>query len=174
MMAGMFVIGGAMARLTKSEAARQLGISRTYLYKLINDGHVSPAPDGMIDTAELVRVAPLVDSVKKQPRTSMDNIPMDTDNTEDNTDDVSSETGSTVVKHVHEQLTTNVNRQEFTAMVDILREQLQGAQERERHYQEQIERLTHMLEESQQQTRRLLPTPVQGGVFARLFRRKPF
>jgi hypothetical protein len=173
MMAGMFVIGGAMARLTKSEAARQLGISRTYLYKLINDGHVSPAPDGMIDTVELVRVAPLVDSTKKQSRTSMDSTTVDTDNTEDNTEDVSSEAGNTVVKHVHEHLTTDVNRQEFTAIVDILREQLQEAQERERHYQEQIERLTHMLEESQQQTRRLLPLPVQGGFFARLFRRKP-
>ena len=162
-----------MTRLTKSEAARQLGISRTYLYKLINDGHVSPAPDGMIDTAELVRVAPLVDNAKKQLRTSTDTTTVDSENREDDIDEVSSDTGNTVVKPVHEQSTTDVHGQAFTAIVDMLREQLQGAQERERHYQAQIERLTHMLQESQQHAQRLLPAPVQQGFWARIFRRKP-
>jgi DNA-binding XRE family transcriptional regulator len=45
-----------MAKLTKADAARQLRISRTTLYKLIEQGKVSPTPDGLIDTAELVRV----------------------------------------------------------------------------------------------------------------------
>ena len=47
-----------MAKLTKTEAARQLGIARATLYKLIAQGKVSPTPDGLIDQAELVRVAP--------------------------------------------------------------------------------------------------------------------
>ena len=42
-----------MARLTKADAARQLGIARSTLYKLIDQGKVSPTPDGMIDQAEL-------------------------------------------------------------------------------------------------------------------------
>jgi hypothetical protein len=45
-----------MATLTKAEAARQLGISRTTLYKLIDQGMLSATPEGLIDTAELVRV----------------------------------------------------------------------------------------------------------------------
>lgn len=49
-----------MARLSKSEAARQLGISRTTLYRLIEHGMLSPAPHGLIDDTELVRVAPML------------------------------------------------------------------------------------------------------------------
>jgi hypothetical protein len=49
-----------MAKLTKTEAARQLGIARATLYKLIAQGKVSPTPDGLIDQAELVRVAPYI------------------------------------------------------------------------------------------------------------------
>ena len=49
-----------MARLTKADAARQLGIARATLYKLIAQGKVSPTPDGLIDQAELVRVAPYI------------------------------------------------------------------------------------------------------------------
>src|SRR5262245_52123266 len=45
-----------MAKLTKTQAARQLHISRTTLYKLIDEGKLSATPDGLIDTAELVRV----------------------------------------------------------------------------------------------------------------------
>jgi excisionase family DNA binding protein len=48
-----------MARLTKTEATRQLGISRTTLYKLIDQGKVSATPDGLIAETELVRAATL-------------------------------------------------------------------------------------------------------------------
>jgi hypothetical protein len=39
----------AMAQLTKADAARQLGIARSTFYKLIDQGKISPTPDGMID-----------------------------------------------------------------------------------------------------------------------------
>jgi len=45
-----------MAKLTQADAARQLGISRTTIYKLIDQGTLSATPEGLIDTAELVRV----------------------------------------------------------------------------------------------------------------------
>jgi len=54
-----------MARLTKTEAARQLGIARSTLYKLIDQGAISATPDGMIDSTELVRAATLVDRLKE-------------------------------------------------------------------------------------------------------------
>jgi transposase-like protein len=58
-----------MATLTKADAARQLGIARSTLYKLIDQGKVSPMPDGRIDQAELVRVAAYTDTVIGRPRT---------------------------------------------------------------------------------------------------------
>src|SRR5215510_8796161 len=61
-----------MARLTTVEAARQLGIARSTLYRLIAQGQVSPTPEGFIDSAELVRVAPYVDTLTGQTRTRRD------------------------------------------------------------------------------------------------------
>jgi DNA-binding XRE family transcriptional regulator len=61
-----------MAKLTKADAARQLGIARSTLYKLIEQGKVSPTPDGLIDQAELVRVAAYVDTLRERLRTSAD------------------------------------------------------------------------------------------------------
>src|SRR6185436_14284534 len=63
-----------MAKLTKADAARQLGIARSTLYKLIDQGKVSPTPDGFIDQAELVRVAAYADTMKERLRTSADTI----------------------------------------------------------------------------------------------------
>ncbi len=64
-----------MARLTKADAARQLGIARSTLYKLLDQGTLSATPDGLIDSTELVRVAPLVDSLKQRTRTSSAPLP---------------------------------------------------------------------------------------------------
>ena len=61
-----------MARLTKTDAARQLGIARATLYKLIAQGKVSPTPDGLIDQAELVRVAPYIDTIYERTRSPRD------------------------------------------------------------------------------------------------------
>ena len=61
-----------MARLSKSHAARQLGISRTSLYKLIHEGRLSATPDGLVDEAELVRVAPYVDTFKERTQPPVD------------------------------------------------------------------------------------------------------
>src|SRR5215510_5638634 len=82
-----------MAKLTKTEAARQLGIARATLYKLISQGKVSPTPDGLIDQAELVRVAPYVDTLHERTRTPTDtpSIPpqeFTTSNTKHSSEDV--------------------------------------------------------------------------------------
>src|SRR5712691_2365099 len=48
-----------MAKLTKADAARQLGIARSTLYKLIDQGKVSPTPDGLIGSCTcILRVIP--------------------------------------------------------------------------------------------------------------------
>ena len=69
-----------MAHVTKAEAARQLGISRTTLYKLIDQGKLSATPEGLIDTAELVRVMSTMDVHTARPRTPLHTTTMDTTN----------------------------------------------------------------------------------------------
>jgi hypothetical protein len=151
-----------MARLTKTEAARQLGISRTILYKLIDQGRVSATPDGMIDETELVHAAPYVDMLKERSRTSMDTADVDMNLSYD-------EHRERPPEPVHGQPWTPVHERPWTStdpLVDVLREQLQRAQERERVYEERerdyrehIARLTAMLHETQQQNQRLLDMP---------------
>jgi len=151
-----------MARLSKTEAARQLGISRTTLYKLIDQGRVSATPDGLIDETELVRAAPYVDTLKERSRTSMDEPDVDMDLSHD-------ERYERPPESVHEQPWTRVHERQWTStdpLVDVLREQLQRAQERERVYEERerdyrdhIARLTAMLDQAHQQNQRLLDMP---------------
>ena len=165
-----------MPKLTKTQAARQLGIARATLYKLISQGKVSPTPDGLIDQAELVRVAPYIDTLHERSRTptdvherlqtSTDTMPIDTQNTRD-----------ALTRHlpvdVHEQSIVDVSGRLQTStdtLVDILREQLRLMQEREREharlyeereraYREHIAQLTTMLDQAHQQNQRLLDMP---------------
>jgi hypothetical protein len=144
-----------MARLTKTDAARQLGIARSTLYKLIDQGKLSATPEGLIDQAELVRVAATVDVVKGRSRTSADthDIPAYFQAEDTNGRPQTPDRG---------QPETDVRGRPQTSadvVVDILREQLQAAQERERDYREHIARLTEMLDQAHQQNQRLLDLP---------------
>ena len=120
-----------MAKLTKVHAARQLGISRTTLYKLIDQGKVSATADGFIDETELVRAAPYVDTLREHARTrvgTVDSATMGTHKGGDGHED-------RIYEHVHEHVRTCGHEQMWIGvdtLVDILREQLQRAQERER------------------------------------------
>ena len=63
-----------MAKLTVSDAARVTGVSRMLLYRYIKAGKLSRTPEGLIDTAELLRAGLLLqyrdresDTVPSQP-----------------------------------------------------------------------------------------------------------
>jgi len=156
-----------MAMLTKADAARQLGISRTTLYKLINDGKLSATPDGLIDTAELVRVLSTLNVHHKRPRTLLNTLHIDTQKqgSEHHTRPELTSSEHEERTSTGRQLTSSLNTAEhqltssYRDLVDILREQLQAAQERERDYREHIARLTTMLDQAQQQNQRLLDMP---------------
>jgi hypothetical protein len=129
-----------MPKLTKTEAARQLGIARATLYKLISQGKVSPTPDGLIDQAELVRVAPYIDTLHERTRTSVDVYERLQTSTDTTPIDMR-EHGYTPVRRlpedVHEQSPVDVSGRLQTStdtLVDILREQLRLMQEREREH----------------------------------------
>jgi len=154
-----------MALLTKLDAARQLGISRTTLYKLIDQGRLSATPDGLIDETELVRVAPYVDTLREHTRTRVNTV----NSPEMDTYPDSDAHRTRVHEHGHEHGRTPVHEHGWTGLdtlVDILREQLQRAQERERAYetreqamQDHIAQLTAMLHEAHHQNQRLLDMP---------------
>ena len=44
-----------MAKLSKIDAAKAIGVSRQTLYNYLKDGRLSADPDGLIDTADLLR-----------------------------------------------------------------------------------------------------------------------
>jgi hypothetical protein len=165
-----------MARLTKTDAARQLGIARATLYKLISQGKVSPTPDGLIDQAELVRVAPYIDILHERTRTPTDvseRLQTSTDISPVDIQERESTTAGRLYKDVYKQPQPDISERLQTStdtLVDILREQLRLMQEREREharlyeereqaYREHIAQLTTMLHEAHQQNQRLLDMP---------------
>src|SRR5262245_54025109 len=101
-----------MAKLTNVEAARQLGISATTLYKLIDQGRLSATPDGMIDETELVRVAPYVDTLREHARTRVDTV----DSTDMDTHIGGDGHEDRVHERVHEHARTPVYEQTWTGM----------------------------------------------------------
>jgi hypothetical protein len=155
-----------MARLTKTEAARQLGIARSTLYKLIDQGKLSPTPDGLVDQTELVRVAAYVDTLKERLRTSADMHEMpippqpETPHGRPQTDD---RERSQTAHNERPQTSADVLVDILREQIQVLRDELQGtrhaAQERERDYREHIARLTAMLDQAHQQNQRLLDMP---------------
>jgi hypothetical protein len=156
-----------MAKLTKADAARQLGIARSTLYKLIDQGKVSPTPDGLIDQAELVRVAAYVDTLKERTRTSADT-----------TEIPALRHAETPYRRpqtaVHEQPWTDTSERPQTSpdvVVDILREQLQlmreelqAVREERQAVREREALLLHMLQQMQQRYDRLLEAPRPASV----------
>jgi hypothetical protein len=118
-------------KLSKLHAAKAIGVSRQTLYSYIDKGRVSVDPDGTIDTAELLRSGFTLHTVDS---------PSHTENRQDLTP-------------------STVNLDIYHDMIELLREQLAEAREREQGYREQITLLATMLQESQRQSTRLLDLP---------------
>jgi hypothetical protein len=112
-----------MAKLTKADVTRHLHISRQTLYEWIGKSRISIGPDGCIDSAE---VACLSSSVTNP--------------------DVSQE------RH-HGQMVTSPQGDTTRELIEVLKAQLADAQTRERFLQEQVDRLTSIID------RRLLEAP---------------
>ena len=55
-----------MAKLSKSDAAKAVGVSRQTLYTYIRDGRISVDSDGLVDTAELLRAGFALHDIGRQ------------------------------------------------------------------------------------------------------------
>jgi DNA-binding XRE family transcriptional regulator len=124
-----------MAKLSKLHAAKAIGVSRQTLYSYIDKGRISVDPDGTIDTAELLRAGFTLHTIDSPPPT---------DNRQELTP-------------------SSVNLDVYQDMIELLREQLAEAREREQGYREQITLLATMLQEAQRQSGRLLDLPRQAA-----------
>jgi excisionase family DNA binding protein len=128
-----------MAILTMRQAADTVGVSRSTIYRKVEEGILSLAtmPDGAkgIDTSELIRVFGELKSKAS---------------------DTPSDSSATVSTRSHATASNNHETTILKTQVELLRDQLEQAKERER-------RLLTMLEEEQRSRRelevRMLPAP---------------
>ena len=129
-----------MDKLTISDAARVTGVSRKLLYRYIKAGKLSRTPDGLIDTAELLRVGLVLQTSNvTTPVTMLHDV-----------------TAQTVTPHapvtlpVTEAVTPAASTETRTLerLVDVLQRELDAARERETM-------LLQMLSQMQQQSQRL-------------------
>ena len=137
-----------MAKLTLSEAARVTGVSRMLLYRHIKAGKLSRTPDGMIDTAELLRAGLMLQtSDVTTPVTMLHDVTPPS---------VTPQTPVTlpVTEAVTAPVTPAASTETRTLerLVDVLQRELDAARERETM-------LLQMLSQMQQQNQRLLDMP---------------
>jgi hypothetical protein len=151
-----------MAKLTKADAARQLGIARSTLYKLIDQGKVSPTPDGLIDQAELVRVAAYADTIAGRPRTPAD-IHVTPAQRHAETPDGRPQTPNRGRPQTDDrgrpQTSSDTLVDILLGQIQVLRDELQQAHAREEAAREREALLLHMVEQMQQRYDRLLDMP---------------
>src|SRR5215217_3826543 len=148
-----------MAKLTVVDAARVTGVSRSQLYRYIKAGRLSRTPDGLIDTAELLR-AGLMLHVPSVPST----VPEIHDAT------------AIHVSSVPEPVSSvpSANTATLERLIDVLQRELDAAREREKlltqmmHTREtQLTQAAHeretlllqLMAQMQQQNQRLLDMP---------------
>jgi hypothetical protein len=130
-----------MTKLTISDAARVTGVSRMLLYRYIKTGKLSRTPDGLLDTAELLRAGLLLQqSDVTTPVTLLHDVTPSRDTPV-----------TPVTSAVTPPVTTPVPSEVRTLerLIDVLQRELDAARERETT-------LLQMLSQMQQQNQRLL------------------
>src|SRR5712691_3212458 len=125
-----------MAKLTISDAARVTGVSRVTLHRYIKAGKLSRTPDGLIDTAELLRIGLVL-----QPATVQQPVTVQRPATPPATPLVTPDTPA------------------LEQRIEVLQRELDDARAREQAAREREAMLLQMLQQVQQQNQRLLEAP---------------
>jgi hypothetical protein len=130
-----------MAQLTISEAARVAGVSRVTLHRYIKAGKLSRTADGLLDTAELLRVGLMLqaDTLQQPVNVQRPATPADTPS-------VSSPVSSPDAAMLHQ-------------LVSVLQHELDAAHAREQAARDRETLLLQMLQQLQHQNQRLLDMP---------------
>lgn len=123
-----------MALLSISDAARVAGVSRVTLHRYIKAGKLSRTPEGLIDTAELLRLGMVL-----HPDTVYQPVTVQQEVTPPATPPVSPADTATLQQ-----------------LIGVLQRELDAAHAREQAAQEREALLLHMLQQVQQQSQRLL------------------
>ncbi len=139
-----------MAKLTLSDAARVTGVSRMLLYRYIKAGKLSRTPDGLIDTAELLRAG-----LALQHRDRKSDVTQLHDVTLPSIPPVTLPVTDAVTPPVTPAVPTETRTLE--RLIDVLQRELDAARERETL-------LLQMLSQMQQQNQRLLDMPRSAPV----------
>ena len=126
-----------MAKLTITDAARVTGVSRVTLHRYIKAGKLSRSADGMIDTAELLRIGLVL-----QADTVLHPVTVQRDVTPPETSPVTSKDAATLQQ-----------------LITVLQRELDAAHTREEAARERETLLLQMLQQMQQQNQRLLDMP---------------
>jgi len=126
-----------MALLTITDAARVTGVSRVTLHRYIKAGKLSHSADGMIDTAELLRIGLVL-----QADTVLHPVTVQRDVTPPETSPVTSKDAATLQQ-----------------LITVLQRELDAAHTREEAARERETLLLQMLQQMQQQNQRLLDMP---------------
>jgi hypothetical protein len=137
-----------MARLTITDAARVTGVSRMLLYRYIKSGKLSRTPEGLIDTAELLRVGLMLQTsnVKSDVTLEHDVTPSALTPATNVTSPVTSAVTPPVTPTERSETRT------LERLITVLQRELDAARERETL-------LLQMLSQLQQQNQRLLDLP---------------
>jgi|RhiMetdeSRZDD1v2_1073273.scaffolds.fasta_scaffold22683_12 hypothetical protein len=137
-----------MARLSKVDAAKAASVSRQTLYAYLKSGRLSADPDGLIDTAELLRAGFALHTGHESGRPVLDTLRQPL------TSNLDTVTSSLDTLDVYRDMLDTLKRQLADAQA---REQ--AALEREHHAREREAVLLQMVQDMQQRYDRLLDIP---------------
>ena len=153
----------AMAKITKTDAAKLIGVARQTIYDYIKQGRISVDADGQIDTSELIRAGFTL---------RLPDSPPDVGSGHDPTADPTESDG-----HSARQEAVSLAKiiDLYEQRIAMLERELVDAKKREEETIQREQRLLTILEQEQKQRQLYLPAPAgkhPGGILARLFSRK--
>jgi hypothetical protein len=152
-----------MAKISKTDAAKLIGVARQTIYDYIKQGRISADSDGQIDTSELIRAGFTLRLPDSPPNVGSGHDPTDEATESDSRPAHLDVISLAKVMDLYEQ------------RIALLERELADSKRREEETLRREERVLAMLEQEQKQRQLYLPAPSaegSGGILSRIFSRK--
>ena len=152
-----------MPKVTKTDAAKLIGVVRQTIYDYIKQGRISADNDGLIDTSELIRAGFTLRLPDSPPDVVSGHNPTADITKTDNQSTQQDQVPFSKVIDLYEQ------------RIAVLERELDDVKKREEDTLQREQRLLTMLEQEQRQRQLYLPAPAgkrSGGFLSRIFTRK--